>query len=180
MEIPLLIVALTIIGFILSLVRVKNTKQDKLDKDVENAYKHLRDYILDPILKEIIGGKRGRYKTDEFFDTPEVIRKLDEYRKQLFKFNKISEEKGSIMLMWDLSLNTAIGIVVVSALFMGITELLVNSTYNTFGINMSQIIIFEIILLLILILFLAGFIKKYQSINSSFKKQITELKGGLP
>ncbi len=63
-----------------------DNKQDKLDADTASAYDHLRKYTLDPILGEIIGSKRGKYKPHEFFNTHKVIGKLPEqYTKEEIK-----------------------------------------------------------------------------------------------
>ena len=167
-------------GFAYALFKMLDSKQDKLDTDTASAYKHLRENTLDPILGEILGGKRGKYKPQEFLNTPEVIKKLSEYKKELFKFNKISEKKGSIMLLLKLSLKTTVGISLVIVIFITINELFVNSTYNTFGISMQYATTLHIIILSILIIFLGAFVAKFMSINASFKEQITELKGGLP
>jgi hypothetical protein len=167
-------------GFAFVLFKMIDGKQDKLNTDVASAYEHLRKYTLDPILAEIFGIKRGKYKPNEFFNTPEVIINLSEYRNKLFKFNKVSEMRGSILLMLDLSFKTTVSIVLVIIAFIIINEIFINSVYNTFEINILQAIILDSIILAILVIFLVSFVKKFISINASFKIQITELKGGLP
>lgn len=180
-EIEFLLALLAIFaGFAIVLFKILDTKQDELDKDVSNTYDHLRKHILDPILGEIFGGKRGRYKPHEFFNTPEVTIKLSEYRRELFKFNKVSEMKGSIMLMIDLSFKTTIGIVIVILAFIAVNEIFINSIYNSVEISISQALTIESIILAILATFLAIFVKRFFSINASFKAQVRELKGGLP
>ncbi len=69
-------------GFAIGLFKMLDSKQDKLDEDAACAYEHLRKHILDPILVEIFSSKKGKYKPQEFFNTPEVIIKLSEYKKQ--------------------------------------------------------------------------------------------------
>ena len=167
-------------GFAIVLFKMLDSKQDKLDADAASAYEYLRKYTLDPILEEIIGSKRGKYKPKEFFNTPEVVEKLSEYRRHLFKFNKVSGMKGSIILILKLSLKTSIGIVLVIITFIAINELFVNSAYNTFGISMLHAVILNSVVLVILCIFLAIFVRKFICINTSFKEQITELKEGLP
>ena len=167
-------------GLAIVLFKMLDSKQDKLDADTAGAYDHLRKYTLDPILGEIIGSKRGKYKPHEFFNTPEVIGKLSEYRKQLFKFNRVSELKGNIMLMLKLSLNTTIGILFVVVAFILINEFFINSVYNTFEISILHAVISYLIILSILVMFLVIFLRNFVGINASFKTQITELKGGLP
>lgn len=167
-------------GFVIVLFKMLDSKQDKLDTDVSTTYEHLRKHILDPILGEIFGSKRGKYKPKEFFNTPEVIIKLSEYREQLFKFNKVTEMKKSILLMLELSFKTTVSIVLVIVISIIINEIFINSIYNIFGISILNVIILDGTVLTILVIFLAVFIRKFISINASFKAQITELKGGLP
>ncbi len=167
-------------GFAITLFKMLDSKQDKLDEDVASAYEHLRKHTLDPILIEIFGSKKGKFKPQEFFNTLEVIIKLSEYRKQLFKFNKVSGMKGSIMLILNLALKTTVSIVFVILVFIAINELFINSDYNTFGINMSHASVLHFIVLIITGTFFVVFVIKFMSINASFKEQITELKGGLP
>ncbi len=157
-----------------------DSKQDKLDTDASTTYEHLRKYVLDPILGEIFGSKKGKYKPNEFFNTPEVVIKLFEYRGQLFKFNKVNEMKKSILIMLDLSFKTTVSIVLVIIIAIIINEVFINSIYNTFGISTLHTIILIGTVLAILTTFLVVFIRKFMSINASFKAQITELKGGLP
>ncbi len=122
-------------GAAIVLFKMVDSKQDKLDTDVASTYEHVRKYTLDPILGEILGGKRGKYKPNEFFNTPEVVMKLSEYRTKLFQFNKVNEMKGSILLMLDLSLKITVSIVLVIITFITINEIFINSIYNTFGIS---------------------------------------------
>jgi len=167
-------------GFAVTLFKILDSKQDKLDEDVASAYEYLGKHTLDPILVDIFGSKKGKYKPQEFFNTPEVVIKLSEYRKQLFKFNKVSGMKGNIMLILNLSLKTTVSIVLVILVFIAINELFINSDYNTFGTNMLYATVVHFIILIISGLFLVIFVVKFMSINTSFKEQITELKGGLP
>ena len=162
-----------------ALFRMYNDKQNELDQDIINAYTHLRDHTLDPILKEIFGSKRGKYNPHDFFNTPEVVVKLDCYRKELFKFNKVSEMKEIIIMMLKLSTKTIIGIMIITGMFIVINELFVNSNYNTFGISVFHVIILYFSILVILFIFFSVFIHNYTCINNSFKTRIQELKGGL-
>ena len=167
-------------GFAIVLFKMIDSKQDKLDEDVASTYAHLRKHTLDPILREIIEVKRGKYKPNEFFNAPEVAINLSEYREKLFKFNKVSEMKGNILLMLELSLKTTVGIVLMIIVFITINEIFINSVYNTFGISILHTIILDSIILATLTIFLVIFVRKFISTNTSFKAQITELKGGLP
>lgn len=180
-ETVVLLALLPIFGGVTALLfKMLDSKQDKLDVYSTSAYKHLREHALDPILWEILGGKRGKYKPQDYFNTPEVIQKLFEYKKELFKFNRISEKKGNIMLLLDLSLKTTVIILFVIIIFIGINELFVNTAYNISGISVLYTTILQFIVLLILSIFLIIFLAKFMSVNTSFKEQISELKGGLP
>ncbi len=167
-------------GFAVVLFKMLDSKPDKLDTDVSTAYAHVRKHVLDPILGEIFSSKKGKYKPTEFFNTPEVVLKLSEYRAQLFKYNRVYEIRSSVLLMLDFTFKTTLCLVTVIIITILANEIFINSDYNTFEITMSHILLLVGIVLIILTTFLILFIKKFMSFNASFKTQITELKGGLP
>lgn len=165
--------------FWFALFRMQDDKRDKLDADIEKAYQHLRNYTLDPILQGILSSSKGKFKTEEFFKTPEVIEKLEQYRTHLFKFNEVSSKKHNIILLLKLSANTSITLGIVTLLFVTTNELFINSEYNTFGISTLHIAGLNGVILLVGLIFLVGFIQQFFSSNSSFKSEIRGLKGGL-
>ena len=154
-------------------------EDDKLDEDISSAYQHLRKYSLDPILQGILSSTKGKFKTEEFFKTPEVIEKLEQYRVHLFKFNEVSNKKQSIILLLKLSANTSIVLGIITLLFVASNEFFINSDYNTFGISTLHIAGLNSVILIVGLIFLGSFIQQFRSSNSSFKTEIRGLKGGL-
>lgn len=162
-----------------TLFRMKDDKRDKLDEDITKTYQHLRNYTLDPILQGILSSTKGKFKTEKFFKTPEVIEKLEQYRVRLFKFNEVSNKKQIIILLLELSTNTSIILGIITFLFTATNELFINSKYNTFGIDILYIVCLNAIVLVIGLIFITSFIQQFLSFNSSFKSEIRELNGGL-
>ena len=171
--------ASALIIFWFALFKMEDDKRDKLDDDITKAYQHLRSCTLDPILQGILSSTKGKFKTEEFFKTPEVIEKLEQYRIHLFKFNEVSNKKLSIVLLLKLSGNTSIVLGIITLLFITTNELFINSEYNTFGINTLYVAGLNGVILVIGLIFLITFIRQFRSLNSSFKSEINGLKGGL-
>ena len=171
--------ASALIIFWFALFRMKDDKRDKLDEDITKAYQHLRNFTLDPILQGILSSTKGKFKPREFFKTPAVIEKLEQYRIHLFKFNEVSSKKQSIILLLELSANTSIVLGIITLLFIATNELFINSEYNTFGINTLYVAGLNGVILIIGLIFLISFIRQFSSLNSSFKSEIRGLNGGL-
>ena len=171
--------ASALIIFWFALFKMEDDKRDKLDDDITKAYQHLRSYTLDPILQGILSSTKGKFKTKEFFKTPEVIEKLEQYRVYLFKFNEVSNKKQIIILLLKLSANTSLVLGIVTLLFITANELFINSEFNTFGISTLHIAGVNGIILIVGLIFLGSFIQQFRSSNSSFKSEIRGLKGGL-
>ncbi len=177
--IPLLALFSIFAGLAITLFRIRDSKQDKLDAYTASAYEYLKQHTLDPILEEIFGSKRGKYKPREFFNTPEVIQKLSQYRKHIFKFNKVSEMGVSIIMMLELSLLTSSCLAAVIMAYIATNELFINSAYNTFGVSILHMAVLCSGICATLGVFLIFFLKKFVCINDSFREQIAELKDGL-
>ena len=167
----------TIFGF--ALFRMEDDKRDKLDVDLTKAYQHLRNFTLDPILQGILSSTKGKFKPEKFFNTPEVIEKLEQYRVHLFKFNEVSNKKEIIILLLKFSANTSIVLGFITFLFTAVNELFINSEYNTIGISTLYIAVLNGVILVVGLIFLVSFIQQFRSSNSSFKSEIRELRGGL-
>lgn len=163
----------------LQLFRMEDDKRDKLDDEVSQSYKYLRDNTLDPILQQILSSKTGRFKPEKFFSTPEVVEKLTTYKSKLFQYNEVSGKRNTILTMLSLSFHTAIILGVTTLLLTGFNELFVNSDYNMTFLKTIHIAALTAIVLGIGLIFLGSFIYQYRSNNTSFKNGIRALTGGI-
>ena len=168
------------IGLSIALFRMRVNRQDRINDEIAKAYEHLRKHTLNPILESIFAGKRGRYKPGDFFNTPEVAIKLDEYRGHLFRFNRVGGMGGSIMMTPDLSLKTSVAIALLTLALIVMNEVFVNSINEEFADNVPYVAVMYIIILGIPAAFVAGFLRDFLRIDSLFREKIGELKGGLP
>lgn len=177
--VPLVALFSIFAGLSITLFRILDNKQDKLDTDTASAYEYLKKHTLDPILEEIFGSKRGKYKPKEFFNTPEVTQKLSQYRKHIFTFNKVNGMKETIIMMLDLSLRTSVCLAVVIMAYIATSEWLADFAYSIFDVNMTHVAALYFGIGATLVILLIFFLKKFICINGSFRKEIKELKEGL-
>ena len=164
--------------FSFMLFRMTDSKQDQLKSDTASTYENLRKTVLDPILMVILISRRGKYKPNDFFNTPEVVLKLSEYRKHLFIFNRVSGMQNNIVMMLKLLLKISVCIGLMTALLIMLNMLDLRLVYKY--VSMEIIIGLMHGILLTLIVIFGFFLKNYCSINNLFNEQIIELKGGLP
>ena len=81
----------------IALFKMSSDKKKSMDADIDKTYTAMNKHLLQPALQSIIGSRRGVYKTQELFKTPDVIKKLDAYKRALFEYNEASSRRGAIL-----------------------------------------------------------------------------------
>ena len=161
------------------LFRMEDDKQDKLDNEISQAYKTLRDNTLDPILQQILSITKGRFRPEKLFTTPEIVEKLSTYKEKLFEFNEISAERNTVLILLSFAANTAAILGIITLALTGINQFFVNSQENITFLTTTHISILTTLILGIGLIFLGVFIYQYRSHNKSFKQEIRKIGGGI-
>lgn len=159
------------------LFRMYDGKYDTMTEYADRTYAHIRKNQLDPMLQQILSSPMGRYRTAEFFQTPEVLEKLDAYKRYLFEFMDADHGKDEAMvslgLLWRVCLGTGITTIAVA----GASELVVSAldvpAMATYATTANVVILFS---MLIISAYLGHL---YTSQNRRFKTRMRQLSGGL-
>ena len=160
-------------------LKMERDEMRDLNKDLSEAYKNLRDKILDPILLTIIINKKAKIDPEKFMITPEVTGEMLRYRTYLNKFNELSSKKLGVIIPLQYAITssacTGISVIILTAL----NEFYINSLSNTIHINTSHVFALTLVILIIGSIFMASFIINYRKYNNEFRVALNDVTGGF-
>ena len=177
-----MVIAETSIGtlFVLAgiaLFRMHDDKCDKMSDEAGRTYAYMRENVLDPILQQILASPAGRHRPAEFFRTPEVVERLEIYKRHLFEFIEASHSKNeavaSLGLLWRVCLGAGTSTIAVAWSYEPAASALGVPASPTYAMVVAAAVVIPMLAVSVYLIHL------YMSQNSRFKSGMQRLRGGL-
>ena len=81
----------------ITLFRMADDKERAMGDDADSTYDTIRKRVLEPALLSIIESRRGRLKIKDVFRDPDVVMKLEAYKRALFDYNESGGRRGAAL-----------------------------------------------------------------------------------